>query len=133
MDVKEIRAANLARYIKQYAKGSQAAFARQYGMNPAHLSQLLPGSRYRDIGDKLAREIEQKLGLEHGEMDRLPAASSDPLLAQLLNFYAQLSMDGRDALLGAANRLYVLENPERSSANPFPGAKPTEKPKRKNK
>lgn len=45
---------------------------------------------------------------------------TDKLLAQLIELYEQLSEDGRDRLLGAANRMFVDENPGKSVANPFP-------------
>lgn len=51
---------------------------------------------------------------------------SDPLLHQLIGFYGDLSRDGRDKLLGTANRLYTEEHPGVSAANPFPGRRAPE-------
>ncbi len=109
MDAKEIRVANLRRYIRERAENSQAEFARRYGMSAAHISQLL--TRHRDVGDKLAREIEGKLGLDRGEMDRIDLpVPIDPSIARIVDIYAKLSEDGRDQLLGAANRIYSKES-----------------------
>jgi len=49
---------------------------------------------------------------------------SDPLLHQLIGLYSELSRDGRDKLLGNANRIFAEERPEKSAANPY-GARPT--------
>lgn len=128
MDAKQVRVFNLTRLIREKAEGSQAEFGRRFDMSAAHISQLL--SRHRDIGDKLAREIEGKLGLERGELDRLPGNSTaitDPLMAHLIDLYKSLSEDGRDKLIGVANRIYVEENPGPSKGNPFPGV-PIPKP-----
>ena len=43
----------------------------------------------------------------------------DVIRDQLLSFYDLLSPDGRDRLIGAANRIYNEEHPEASPANPF--------------
>lgn len=58
---------------------------------------------------------------------------TDKLLAQLIELYEQLSEDGRDRLLGMANRVFVEENPAKSVANPFPtipSLAPRKKPKK---
>lgn len=106
MDAKEIRAANLARYIKERTAGNKAAFSRQFDMNPAHISQLL--TRHRDIGDKLAREIERKLNLQRGQMDRLPdsatgrgplVANESPEVQRLILAFGWLTKEQQAALL----------------------------------
>jgi transcriptional regulator with XRE-family HTH domain len=43
----------------------------------------------------------------------------DPLLRQLVNIWDRLSPDGRDSLLGNANRLLTEEHPEIGEHNPF--------------
>jgi len=68
MDVKEIRVENLRRLIDDRAKGNQRQFAEDHELNKAHVSQML--TRHRDMGDKVARQLEKKLGLAHGFMDR---------------------------------------------------------------
>lgn len=44
----------------------------------------------------------------------------DPLLSQLVQIWKQLSQDGRDSLLGNANRILARERPEAGPHNPFP-------------
>ncbi len=45
----------------------------------------------------------------------------DPLLRQLIEIWKSLSQDGKDSLLGNANRLLSQEHPEAGPHNPFPG------------
>ena len=54
----------------------------------------------------------------------------DPLLRQLVSIYEKLSPDGRDELLGKANRILSQEQPGPSAHDPFagrlpPGTKPS--------
>jgi transcriptional regulator with XRE-family HTH domain len=44
----------------------------------------------------------------------------DPLLSQLIQIWKRLSLDGRDSLLGNANRILAREHPEAGPHNPFP-------------
>lgn len=46
----------------------------------------------------------------------------DPLLRQLVQIWKRLSQDGRDTLLGNANRLLSKERPEPGPHNPFPSS-----------
>lgn len=116
MDAKEIRVANLKRWIDEFGGGSQRVFAEKFGMNVAHLSQLV--NRHRDIGDKLARKIEAKLKFDHGTMDHVSPADQDELREQLLNIWDSLSDEGKDSLLGNVNRIYSKERPKLAEENP---------------
>ena len=52
--------------------GSAASFAERVGIHPSLLSKLRgaqPGQDTRDISDKLARQIEARLGLQAGWLD----------------------------------------------------------------
>ena len=44
----------------------------------------------------------------------------DPLLGQLIDIWKRLSADGRDELIGKANRILTEEHPEPGPHNPFP-------------
>lgn len=67
--VKEIRRQNLADLVKKY--GSQAALARKIEKGSGYVWQLLqgPDKGGGDIGDKVARDIEKKLGMPMNCMD----------------------------------------------------------------
>jgi len=65
MENKEIRLSNLMDLLKKH--GTQKAFAEYTGMDPAHVSQIVNGNR--NMGDKVARQIEEKQGLPLGYMD----------------------------------------------------------------
>lgn len=68
MDIFEIRKANLIRLIGSRRKG---ACAEKWEMAPAHLSQVLSNKTAKNLGEDVARRIEQKEGLAHGWLDTL--------------------------------------------------------------
>lgn len=68
MDIFEIRKANLIRLIGSRRKG---ACAEKWEMAPAHLSQVLSNKTAKNLGEDVARRIEQKEGLPHGWLDTL--------------------------------------------------------------
>lgn len=65
MDIKEIRLQNLLTLLEK--NDSDVEFCRRIEMNPSYLPQIK--GRSKSIGDKIARKIEEKLGLERGYMD----------------------------------------------------------------
>lgn len=65
MDIKEIRLANLLSLAQRH--GQDIDFCKRIEMNPSYLPQLK--SRLKTIGDKVARRVEEKLGLQRGYMD----------------------------------------------------------------
>ena len=117
MEIKEIRRRNLILLIE--SRERQSVLAAELKMAPSILSNIVTGAR--DMGHGIARRIEKRLLLEPGWMDSLreKMAVPDRLRAQLLHLYENLSQDGRDALIGKANSLYIMENPDPSPANPF--------------
>lgn len=68
MTAKEARAKNLALLVKTKAGGKQATFASTFGFDAAHVSQMI---NYKTMGNKVAREIEKRFGMEEGAMDQL--------------------------------------------------------------
>jgi len=66
MDIYQIRKANLLQLIGSQRKG---ACATRWGMAPAHLSQILSDKTEKNLGDDVARRIEQVEGLQRGWMD----------------------------------------------------------------
>ena len=69
MDSKETRRANLKRLIRDRAGDNQREFAEMCGLNVSHLSQMV--NKHRDVGDKIARQIETALRLGYGELDHV--------------------------------------------------------------
>lgn len=67
MEIKEIRLENLLALAKR--EGQDLDFCKRIDMNPSYLPQLK--SRSKAIGDKIARKVEEKLGLERGYMDTI--------------------------------------------------------------
>lgn len=97
-DIREIRRQHLMRLLDGYP--TQRKFAEAVGLAPAHISQMVTATR--EIGNTVARRIEQALGLALGSLDRAEPMESvdlDLLLKQtltsdklkLLRDYEQLS------------------------------------------
>ena len=69
MDIYEIRKHNLVKLIGSQRKGS---CAERWGMAPAHLSQILSDKTAKNLGDDVARRIEEVEGLPRGWFDSIP-------------------------------------------------------------
>ena len=75
MDIKQLRRVNLLLAMEQWLSEQQSDngrprerdFAAYCGINPEHLSQMKHG--HRQIGDSIARRLEQKLGKPYAWMD----------------------------------------------------------------
>lgn len=67
MDIHEIRKANLIRLIGDRRKG---LCAEKWEMSPAHLSQILSEKTSKNLGDDVARRIEEREGLVRGWLDQ---------------------------------------------------------------
>lgn len=72
MDIHEIRKANLIALIGRRKKG---ACADKWEIAPAHLSQILSDKTAKNLGDEVARRIEDREGLKHGWLDQLQGAA----------------------------------------------------------
>ncbi|HHS9775864.1 TPA: S24 family peptidase [Raoultella ornithinolytica] len=72
MDIKDIRRNNLRHQQNLAIRSgiSKADFAERVGTSASTLSQILGEKAVRNLGDELARKIEQKLGLLHGWLDQ---------------------------------------------------------------
>lgn len=90
MTNKELRRKKLADLIAEY--GSQKAFGDAVGKDPAMFSQILNGTR--NLGDKLTRDLEEKLGKPRGWMDAVHAV--DPVMEVFYSCAAQLTAAGFD-------------------------------------
>lgn len=66
MDIYAIRKHNLVKLIGNQRKG---ACAERWGMAPAHLSQILSDKTAKNLGDDVARRIENVEGLPRGWFD----------------------------------------------------------------
>lgn len=66
-DIATIRFKNLASLVEQH--GGPTAFGERIGRQQAQVSQWTSAKKPKQVGDKLAREIEDSLGIERGWMD----------------------------------------------------------------
>jgi len=86
MDIKDIRRRNLLALINDYLfrnpKSGKAGFAEEVGIPPSQLSQLSSDRGVRNIGDVMARRIEESLALSRGWMDspKWDASNETPML-----------------------------------------------------
>ncbi len=102
----DVRRNNLKAIAEKYK--SQKELAEAIGLNPAQLNQLIVdrgsdseggNKRYRNIGEKLARKIEAKLGLEDLFLDK-PCFNK--------NFYYSSESNSHEIKLGRFTRVPVI-------------------------
>lgn len=82
MDIYEIRKHNLVKLIGNQRKGS---CAERWGMAPAHLSQILSDKTAKNLGDDVARRIEEVEGLTRGWFDSIPSGDEAQPLAEAVD------------------------------------------------
>ncbi|XYQ53281.1 helix-turn-helix domain-containing protein [Pectobacterium carotovorum] len=85
MESKDIRKQNLEALLADYVQSgklTKAAFAERCGITPSVLSQIIGVSPNRNIGDRMARKIEESLGVSKGWMDSIHDDISPGLLPQ---------------------------------------------------
>lgn len=99
------------------------------GIKPKRVSfwsDLMNGRK--SFGEKLAREVEQMLGLSRGELDKLVGTPTrdfgllNGFEGQLVTLFRLLSVEEQDALLLEMNRRHIAEMPSgvATTANPYP-------------
>lgn len=67
-DIRRLRVENLLRLIEHF--GSAAELARKLAVTSAYITQLCGPNPIRDIGEAAARDMERKLDLKSGWLDR---------------------------------------------------------------
>ncbi|WP_332604746.1 LexA family protein [Acinetobacter sp. ESBL14] len=73
MEISEIRKLNLRRVINEaisngFAK-NDAEYCKKKDLEPSYVSQLING--HRNIGERSARNLERKMGLENHDLDKI--------------------------------------------------------------
>jgi phage repressor protein C with HTH and peptisase S24 domain len=119
MDIKQIRVKALKAVM---AGASQKDFANQHGLDASYLSQILNG--HRNLGEKAAANLEEKIGLPSGSLvspvaleSQTPPAPGLSAMDQLKQSLAKVkgfSPEARQRIVAAA------EEPEDGSANVLP-------------
>lgn len=124
MENKTVRRLNLDGLIAQF--GTIAALAKATGTVANYLSQVRNG--HRDMGDDIARRLEDALNKKTGWLDSLQFSSADDVMIQTeaLQILASLTDADREAWI-KHGRLLVENRPDSGVHNPFPDAK---KPKK---
>lgn len=72
MDIKEIRRFRLRKLILTKFSGVSARLAEHIGKQPSYIARIFSSNpeHSRNVGEKLAREIEEACGLDSGFLDR---------------------------------------------------------------
>lgn len=73
MKIREIRRQNLAQLIKTQANNNQREFSELIGKPASFISQMINDTR--GMGEKVARDIEDSLGIEKYFLDKSPAGT----------------------------------------------------------
>ncbi|WP_444893609.1 hypothetical protein ACJJIE_03750 [Microbulbifer sp. TRSA001] len=79
MDINEIRRTNIRRIAADYK--NRAEFARKVGRSEQQLYSLIGKGATKTIGNRIARDLEERLGLKEGELDRLESNDSTAKIA----------------------------------------------------
>lgn len=81
-DIFQVRRRNLVAYIDEKHEGNRAEFCRAIGKNPNLINLALTKNKeYRkNIGEKLARDIEQLAGMPSGWLDQSEKSPSEPTI-----------------------------------------------------
>ncbi|MBF0445844.1 MAG: helix-turn-helix transcriptional regulator [Magnetococcales bacterium] len=87
-DISVLRREKLAELIRQ--EGSQSGVARKIDTDPSYLSQIMSAKGRRNVGEALARRIEERFNKKPGWMDSGFSSDSTP--------YMEVSQDMGDSL-----------------------------------
>jgi hypothetical protein len=99
MDVPKNRRANLVRIVAEDFGGVIRAFAAKIDRDEAYAWQLL-NAKKRNVGEKIARHIEGKLGLRPGALDVPPDTSQPRIYALAIDSLAPPAAQESLALYG---------------------------------
>lgn len=106
--IKDIRRSNLKRLINE--SGTASLFARKHQLDATYLSQIING--HRNLGEKSARNFEQKIGIPLGSLDapsrtdtknfdfKTATTCHTPFEIALLDLFRQIPEDQQPRLLG---------------------------------
>ncbi len=70
MDEHKVREKHVGELIRERFDGKKSAFAKAVDVDPSIVSRWLTRKNHKNIGEQLARQIEDKLGLEPNSLDR---------------------------------------------------------------
>lgn len=114
MDVAKNRRENLLRLFNDRFGGKITALAEAIGRSDAHTWQLLKSGK-RGIGERMARHVETKLGLQRGTLDLTPTRDGPKPAAvaaqQPLALYS-IEPDVQSRLLATFDRLTTSQQVE---------------------
>jgi hypothetical protein len=132
MNIKDIRRRKLRSYRDAVTK-TDTALADLLEMGLSQLNQIIGDNFTRNIGDRLAAKIEQKLEKPVGWLDNLEdpkplnanqslrpyITDMDEFQRQLNYFYEGMSLAHKETIVMLANKLYGIDQPQDKRATPF--------------
>lgn len=123
MDIYEIRRRNLRTILDSRFDGKVKKLADLMDRQPSSIGRYVPRSgKIKPMGGKIAREIEQAVGLDNNWMDHVHAENLEPahemMIGEPENVYAVLSREGAlmAEIMAAIEPQYDLPHNERSQA-----------------
>ena len=99
MIIEKIRRANLEKYIALNYK-NRRKFSMKYGINYGNLYSILKGDR--PFGERLARDLEEKLELELGTLDHIDSNLTEQPVTKIAIYENKLSA-------GSGNKIFAEE------------------------
>ena len=97
---------------------TQVALCKLAGIKQPSLSDI--ENDVTTAGDLKASTLAGLAKALKADAEYLLTGVGDPLQFQLVEIYRKLSEDGRDELLGRANRIYAQEHPNNLAPRPLP-------------
>lgn len=110
MDISTNRRRRVQAYISE-RKLSLKQFAEKIGREPAQVSAIAGASAHKNIGSRLARHIENRLGLPQGYLDQQAVDENAAVL--------DVATSRRLPVLGQASAGKIMENIEEASITEF--------------
>lgn len=107
------RRMHLNRLIQE--SGTQRVFAEKTDLAPAHVSQMVNGTR--DMGEKVARQIEEKLGMAPGTLDLPEESAKNEVKEPAANYGFATRVRGM--VLSAGNGHVTWEHEEIDNSHAF--------------
>ena len=99
--IKQIRRDNLQYLVRTRYNSVPNRLAKDAGVHQIQISRVLAeGPSRRELGDKLARAIEEGAGLERGWLDQEHAAAE-----QIISKISNLSAEQKQAIEGLVDQL----------------------------
>jgi nicotinamide mononucleotide adenylyltransferase len=121
----DVRRSNLSRFLKQHYDDNRSALARDYGCKQSYISDLLRPESGRSFGEKVARSIEQRTGLQPGQLDivnsplLLDESRRDRIKEEVRSAVEDLDRDELREMLAEIRKIQARRAPKQKKAGNY--------------